>query len=57
MSSASRRLAAVTTRADYGDAAALKAFAAAVDVVTLEWENVDREAVRQLASTRAHSRG
>ena len=43
-------VAAFTTRAEYGDAAALKAFAAAVDVVTLEWENVDREAVRQLAS-------
>lgn len=43
-------VAAFTTRAEYGDAAALKAFAAAVDVVTLEWENVDREAVRQLAA-------
>ena len=43
-------VAALTTRADYGDAAALQAFAAAVDVVTLEWENVDREAVRALGS-------
>ena len=43
-------VAAFTTRAEYGDAAALKAFAAVVDVVTLEWENVDREAVRQLAA-------
>lgn len=43
-------VAAVTTRADYGDAAALQAFAAAVDVVTLEWENVDREAVRALGA-------
>jgi 5-(carboxyamino)imidazole ribonucleotide synthase len=41
-------VAAMTTRAEYGDAAALAAFAAAVDVVTLEWENVDREAVRAL---------
>jgi 5-(carboxyamino)imidazole ribonucleotide synthase len=39
-------VAAFTSRADYGDAAALSAFAASVDVVTLEWENVDREAVR-----------
>lgn len=42
-------VAGTTTRADYGDAAALAAFAAQVDVVTLEWENVDREAVRLLA--------
>ena len=42
-------VAAATTRAEYGDAAALAAFAAQVDVVTLEWENVDREAVRKLA--------
>ncbi|WP_353217667.1 5-(carboxyamino)imidazole ribonucleotide synthase [Sandarakinorhabdus sp.] len=42
-------VAAATTRADYGDADALAAFAAQVDVITLEWENVDREAVRQLA--------
>jgi 5-(carboxyamino)imidazole ribonucleotide synthase len=40
---------AVHMRADYGDTAALAAFAAAVDVVTLEWENVPRDAVRQLA--------
>jgi 5-(carboxyamino)imidazole ribonucleotide synthase len=38
------------TRADYADTAALTAFAAAVDVITLEWENVDRAAVRQLAA-------
>ena len=43
-------VAAVTTRADFDDTAALAAFAAQVDVVTLEWENVDREAVRKLAT-------
>jgi 5-(carboxyamino)imidazole ribonucleotide synthase len=43
-------VAAVTTRAEYGDTAALAAFARQVDVVTLEWENVDREAVRRLAA-------
>ena len=41
-------VAGITTRADYGDAAALAAFAAQVDVVTLEWENVPCAAVRQL---------
>ncbi|WP_164156555.1 5-(carboxyamino)imidazole ribonucleotide synthase [Sandarakinorhabdus rubra] len=40
---------AAHTRADYGDAAAMTAFAAAVDVITLEWENVDCAAVRHLA--------
>jgi 5-(carboxyamino)imidazole ribonucleotide synthase len=33
-------VAAAVTRADYGDEAALAAFAQAVDVVTCEWENV-----------------
>ncbi len=40
---------AAVTRAEYGDAAALADFAAAVDVVTFEWENVDPAAVRRLA--------
>jgi 5-(carboxyamino)imidazole ribonucleotide synthase len=35
--------------ADYADTAALSRFAAAVDVVTLEWENVDCAAVRHLS--------
>lgn len=42
---------AAVTRADYADRAALSAFAAAVDVVTFEWENVDPAAVRHLAQT------
>ncbi|WP_353199320.1 5-(carboxyamino)imidazole ribonucleotide synthase [Sandarakinorhabdus sp.] len=40
---------AAVTRADYADRGALSAFAAAVDVVTFEWENVDPAAVRHLA--------
>src|SRR3546814_18592283 len=38
-----------STVADYDDGAALDAFAAAVDVVTLEFENVPEEPVRYLA--------
>ena len=40
---------AASTLADYRDTAALDAFAAAVDVVTLEFENVPEESVRYLA--------
>ena len=40
---------ALHTRADYADTAALTVFAGQVDAVTLEWENVDRAAVRHLA--------
>lgn len=40
---------AAVTRADYADADALAAFAAAIDVATFEWENVDPAAVRRLA--------
>ena len=40
---------AAATVADFTDAAALAAFADAVDVVTLEWENVPPEAVGLLA--------
>jgi 5-(carboxyamino)imidazole ribonucleotide synthase len=43
-------VAAAATRADYGDAAALAAFARSVDVVTFEFENVDVAAVRALAA-------
>ena len=42
-------VAAAWTRADYDDSAALDAFAAAVDVVTLEFENVPVDALRHLA--------
>lgn len=42
-------VAAAFTCADYGDAAALAAFAAAVDVVTLEFENVPVPALELLA--------
>jgi 5-(carboxyamino)imidazole ribonucleotide synthase len=41
-------VAAEATRAAYGDIAALDRFAAAVDVVTYEFENVDVAAVRHL---------
>lgn len=41
-------VAAQVTRADYTDRAALDAFAAAVDVVTFEFENIDVDAVRYL---------
>lgn len=40
---------AASTLADYRDRKALDAFAAAVDVVTLEFENVPEESVRYLA--------
>ncbi|MBC7519648.1 MAG: 5-(carboxyamino)imidazole ribonucleotide synthase [Sandarakinorhabdus sp.] len=43
-------VAAEATRADYADRAALDRFAAAVDVVTFEFENVDTAAVRQLSA-------
>lgn len=43
-------IAARATCADYGDEAALDAFAAAVDVVTLEFENVPVEAVARIAA-------
>lgn len=42
-------VAAAFTCAPYGDEAALDRFACAVDVVTLEFENVPREAVARLA--------
>ena len=42
------RVSAATTRAAYGDAAALEAFAHAVDAVTLEFENIPVEAVRRV---------
>ena len=44
-------VAARATRADYDDGAALAAFARAVDVVTLEFENVPVEAVERIAAT------
>lgn len=40
------QVSAATTRARYDDVAALEAFARAVDVVTLEFENIPVEAVR-----------
>jgi 5-(carboxyamino)imidazole ribonucleotide synthase len=40
---------AAVTRAEFSDTAALTSFAAAVDVVTFEWENVPTAAVRLLA--------
>jgi 5-(carboxyamino)imidazole ribonucleotide synthase len=43
-------VAAVVTRADFDDSAALDAFAAAVDVVTFEFENIDPASVRYLAA-------
>ena len=42
-------VAAAVTRAEYTDLAALDAFAAAVDVATFEFENIDTRAVRHLA--------
>lgn len=44
------RVAAAATVADYGDTAALDRFAAAVDVVTLEFENVPPAALERLAA-------
>jgi len=45
-------VAAEVTRADYGDRPALDVFAAAVDVVTFEFENIDTDALRHLATHR-----
>ena len=42
-------VAAAVTRADYIDFAALDAFAAAIDVATFEFENIDTRAVAYLA--------
>jgi len=44
------QVAAATTRAAYDDAAALEKFAGAVDVVTLEFENIPVAAVRRVAA-------
>ncbi len=44
------QVAAAETVADYGDAAALDSFAAAVDVATVEFENVPAEALERLAA-------
>lgn len=44
------RVSAAATVADYGDGAALDRFAAAVDVVTLEFENVPVAALERLAA-------
>lgn len=41
---------AAVTRADYGDLAALDAFAASIDVATFEFENIDVAAIRHLAT-------
>lgn len=43
-------VAAQVTRAEYTDCEALRAFAAQVDVATFEFENIDVEAVRHLAT-------
>ncbi len=43
-------VAAEVTRAGYDDVAALDGFAAAVDVVTFEFENIDTAAIRHLAA-------
>ncbi len=44
-------VAAEVTRAGYDDLAALDRFAAAVDVVTFEFENIDTAAIRHLAQS------
>ncbi|WP_044562126.1 5-(carboxyamino)imidazole ribonucleotide synthase [Azospirillum sp. B4] len=44
------QVAAVETRADFDDWAALEAFAQAVDVVTLEWENIPTATIDFLAA-------
>ncbi|RMF08559.1 MAG: 5-(carboxyamino)imidazole ribonucleotide synthase, partial [Alphaproteobacteria bacterium] len=46
-----KQVTAAATTATYQDEAALAAFAAAVDVVTYEFENVPAEAARLLAET------
>jgi 5-(carboxyamino)imidazole ribonucleotide synthase len=43
-------VAAEVTRAEYGDRAALDRFAASVDVVTYEFENIDTAAIEHLAA-------
>lgn len=48
--SPAKRVTALATTADYGDRAALRKFAAAVDVVTFEFENVPAEGVEILAA-------
>jgi 5-(carboxyamino)imidazole ribonucleotide synthase len=47
-----KRVTALATTADYGDRAALRKFAAAVDVVTFEFENVPAESLDVLAALR-----
>ena len=47
------QVSAATTRAPYDDATALEDFAHAVDVVTLEFENIPVEAVRRVAAITA----
>jgi 5-(carboxyamino)imidazole ribonucleotide synthase len=46
------QVAAAATIAPFGDAAAIKRFAAAVDVVTFEFENIPAAAVRRIAARR-----
>ena len=48
--SPAKRVTALATTADYDDRAALRSFAAAVDVVTFEFENVPAETVDLLAA-------
>jgi 5-(carboxyamino)imidazole ribonucleotide synthase len=46
------QVAAETTRADYTDKAALERFAASVDVVTFEFENIPAETAEMIAASR-----
>src|SRR5690349_476609 len=48
--SSAKRVTALATTADYGDRVALRQFAAAVDVITFEFENVPAESVEILAA-------
>jgi 5-(carboxyamino)imidazole ribonucleotide synthase len=48
--SPAKRVTSLATTADYGDRAALRTFAAAVDVITFEFENVPAESVEILAA-------
>ena len=48
--SSAKQVTALATTADYGDRAALRQFAAAVDVITFEFENVPAESVEVLAA-------
>jgi 5-(carboxyamino)imidazole ribonucleotide synthase len=48
--SPAKRVTALATTADYGDRAALRQFAAAVDIITFEFENVPAESVEVLAA-------